>query len=114
MSLLSPTILPLSLACPPGGCTLEPVPAAAAAAYPEPLTAPHACVEEERKKDDLRCAALPPAASRKKPTLSNISSCECNRVLAEIRAYCRAEQPLGDLHLERFTCPLYDGACAEV
>ena len=50
MSLLSPTILPLSLACPPGGCTLEPVPtAAAAAAYPEPLAASHACVEEDRK-----------------------------------------------------------------
>ena len=80
MSLLSPTILPLSLACPPGGCTLEPVPTAAAAAYPEPLAAPHACVEEDRKKDEpaLRCAASPP--SSQKPTLSNISSCECNRV----------------------------------
>ena len=53
MSLLSPTILPLSLACPPGGCTLEPIPAAAAAAYPEPLAAPHACVEEDRKTDGL-------------------------------------------------------------
>ena len=40
MSLLSPTILPLSLACPPGGCTLEPVPAAAAAAYPARQGAP--------------------------------------------------------------------------
>ena len=92
MSLLSPTILPLSLACPPGGCTLEPVPTAAAAAYPEPLAASHACVEEDRKKDEpaLRCAASPP--SSQKPTLSNISSCECNRVLADIRAYCAAEQ----------------------
>ena len=65
MSLLSPTILPLSLACPPGGCTLEPVPTAAAAAYPEPLAAPHACVEEDRKKDEpaLRCAALPPQST---------------------------------------------------
>ena len=56
MSFLSPTILPLSLVCPPGGCTLEPVPTAAAAAYPEPLAASHACVEEDRKTDGLRCA----------------------------------------------------------
>ena len=63
MRLLSPTILPLSLACPPGGCTLEPVPTAAAAAYPEPLAASHACVEEDRKTDGLRCAASPPPRS---------------------------------------------------
>ena len=88
-------------------------------AYPVPLRS-SACYEdallaEERARNgstQLRCSApveAPPDGVRyEKATFPVfIPKCECERVMREIRAYCKAEEPLGDLNLDKFGC-MYD------
>ena len=94
-------------------------------AYPVPLRS-SACYEdallaEERARNgstQLRCSApveAPPDGVRyEKATFPVfIPKCECERVMREIRAYCKAEEPLGDLNLDKFGC-MYDEWCTEV
>ena len=94
-------------------------------AYPVPLRS-SACYEdallaEERARNSstqLRCSApveAPPDGVRyEKATFPVfIPKCECERVMREIRAYCKAEEPLGDLNLDKFGC-MYDEWCTEV
>ena len=82
-------------------------------AYPVPLRS-SACYEdallaEERARNgstQLRCSApveAPPDGVRyEKATFPVfIPKCECERVMREIRAYCKAEEPLGDLNLDK-------------
>jgi hypothetical protein len=42
-----------------------------------------------------------------------IPKADCERVMADIRGYCRSQMPLGDLDLESFVC-MYDPACSAI
>ena len=88
MSLLSPTVLPLSLACPRGGHSSPSRPP------PPPCQAARRAARLRRggPQDRWSSCSAPPATSRKNRRCP-ISPRECNRVLADIRAYCAAEQP---------------------
>ena len=95
----------------PSGSTLSLTPA-----YPFPVdVGDDGCSKAPASpRDPKQCAA--PLASRPRGPM-NISApipkADCERVMADIRGYCRSQMPLGDLDLESFVC-MYDPACSAV
>ena len=95
----------------PSGSTLSLTPA-----YPFPVdVGDDGCSKAPASpRDPKQCAA--PLASRPRGPM-NISTpipkADCERVMADIRGYCRSQMPLGDLDLESFVC-MYDPACSAV
>ena len=64
-------------------------------------------------RDPKQCAA-PLVSPRGRMNISAaIPKADCERVMADIRGYCRSQMPLGDLDLESFVC-MYDPACSAI
>ena len=94
----------------PSGSTLSLTPA-----YPFPVNVgDDGCSGLAKAPRDPKQCAAPLVSQRGRMNISAaIPKADCERVMADIRGYCRSQMPLGDLDLESFVC-MYDPACSAI
>jgi hypothetical protein len=94
----------------PSGSTLSLTPA-----YPFPVNVgDDGCSGLAKAPRDPKQCAAPLVSQRGRMNVSAaIPKADCERVMADIRGYCRSQMPLGDLDLESFVC-MYDPACSAI
>ena len=64
-------------------------------------------------RDPKQCAAPLVSPKGRMNISAAIPKADCERVMADIRGYCRSQMPLGDLDLESFVC-MYDPVCSAI